>query len=79
MRTSSLNGRIASKNKNSKAELYRMFMVYSMEDIFIAMVLMTEILICNGELPTSERTVKPSELNIDIMFTLWLLGSHLYW
>ena len=56
-----------------------MFMVYSMEDIFIAMVLMTEILICNGELPTSEKTVKPSELNIDIMFTLWLLGSHLYW
>lgn len=54
-------------------------MVYSMEDIFIAMVLMTEILICNGELPTSEKTVKPSELNIDIMFTLWLLGSHLYW
>lgn len=54
MKTSSLNGSLAAKNKNSKAELYRTFMTYSTEDIFIAMMLMTEFLYGIGELPTAE-------------------------
>lgn len=55
-------------------------MTYSTEDIFIAMVLMTGILIWHRRVANiRNKTVKPSERNIDIMFTLWLVGGHLYW